>query len=110
MKELQVINIGGKMYDKIDTTTLNKPVICSESEQDRKLLEKCFSFSPNEVLLNYGLEIMGIKKEEKRYNFSIYKNAEETIVVSRCNNNWRKLHGLPVLRGITKFRWECIKQ
>lgn len=107
MKELQSISIGGKMYEKIDTTTLNNPVICSESEQDRKSLEKCFLFSPNEVLLNYGLEIMGIKKEEKRYNFLVNINAKKTIVVSRCNNNWRKLHGLPVLRGITKFRWEC---
>lgn len=77
-------------------------------EHDKKLLEKCYSFSPNEALLNYGLEIMGIKKE-KRYSFLIHTNTEMTIVVSRCNNNWRKLHGLPVLRGATKFRLECVK-
>lgn len=30
---------------------------------------------------------------------------DEEYVLKRYNNNWRRLHGLPVLRGITKFRW-----
>lgn len=40
-------------------------------------------------------------------NVFISPKLEKRYTIKRYNNNWRKLHGLPVLRGITKFRWEC---